>query len=299
MLSILIPIYNWHLTTLVEELHQQCLTCQIDFEIICFDDGSTQSYKTGNRIISILSNVLYKELPTNLGRAKIRNALAAAAQYPYLLFMDADAKVFSPTFIQKYLQQVHPTTLLYGGCVYNSKPPADTKKRLHYYFGKHREEIPTEERKLTPYHSFKTFNFLVPKKIFDAIQFDESIEQYGHEDTLFGMALQQKQIPIVHIDNSLEHLGLQDTSDFLSKQQEAIDTLYQLHLDNKGIDTRLLQVFKKCNQLGIQKIVGFCLSILSPLIDRQLKRSKPRIFFLDLYKLSYLFKLAKNKICSY
>ena len=35
MLSILIPVYNYNIFTLVERVHKQALECGILFEIIC------------------------------------------------------------------------------------------------------------------------------------------------------------------------------------------------------------------------------------------------------------------------
>jgi len=280
---------------LVENLHQQCIAYEIDFEIICFDDGSTQKYKSENQIISKHKEIQYKELAQNLGRAKIRNSLGLAAQYDFLLFMDADAKVIHNNFIQKYLEKLSLTTLLYGGCIYKDHPPEEQQYLLHYYYGKNREEILTEERKITPYSSFKTFNFVVPKAIFSQILFEESITQYGHEDTLFGQRLEQAAIPILHIDNPLEHLGLEPIDTFLQKQQQALDTLYQLYQHQKHPTTRLITVFERCYQLGIHSFISYLLQRLAPLIKKQLSKKKPTIFFLDLYKLNYWLLKFKQK----
>jgi len=287
MLSILIPIYNWNVVDLVDNLHQQCIACNIVFEIICFDDGSVESFKSDNRIIANKESIQYRELAQNLGRAKIRNALGLAAKYDYLLFMDADAKVIHENFIQKYIEQLSSTTLVYGGCVYKNKPPSTSTYLLHYYYGKNREEILNEERKSTPYESFKTFNFVIPKAIFSQILFDEGITQYGHEDTLFGKRLEQQAIPILHIDNPLEHLGLEPVEAFLRKQQQALDTLYQLYQQQKHPTTRLIIVFEKCYQLGIHSLISYLLQRLTPFIKKQLSKDPPKMFFLDLYKLNY------------
>lgn len=295
MLSILIPVYNWNVVEFVENLHDQCIACKINFEIICFDDGSTISHKEKNQVISDYDKVQYKELAENLGRAKIRNALGAAAKFEYLLFMDADAKVIQEDFIQQYVSHLSSNTLLYGGCVYKSNPPTNSKHLLHYYYGKNREETLTEERKLSPYKSFKTFNFVVPKAIFSKINFEESITQYGHEDTLFGNCLEQQAIPILHINNPLEHTGLEPTSTFLRKQQQALDTLYQLYQDQKHPSTRLIRVFERSYNLGIHSYISSILQQLTPFIEKELYKKKPKIFFLDLYKLNYwLLKFRKN-----
>ncbi|MBK9012976.1 MAG: hypothetical protein IPM82_02230 [Saprospiraceae bacterium] len=65
-----------------------------------------------------------------------------------------------------------------------------------------------------------TNNFLIPRQLFLEIQFDETLRQYGHEDTLFGMELARRQVPIVHIDNPLEHIGLEPVDVFLRKTEQ-------------------------------------------------------------------------------
>lgn len=288
MLSILIPTYNFDITALVKALHQQCKTCGIPFEILCFDDGSQSAFKAKNQSIATLDKVDYQELPNNLGRAKIRNVLGKAAQYPYLLFMDCDSEVTNNQYINNYLNKLNPNTLLYGGRVYENNPPKDYEKRLHYFHGKIREEILTEERKIRPYHSFMTNNFLIPKSIFLKFLFEESIEGYGHEDTLFGIALQKQQVKIIHLHNPLKHLGLEDQSVFLNKQKEAVRNLYQLYQKEGLKETKLLQTFVSCKKWKVNKLVYYILGMLYPIITQQLKAKRPNLLFLDLYKLFHL-----------
>ena len=56
MLSVLIPVYNYHVTKLVSEIHKQLCKEKIAFEIIAFDDGSEIKYMKQNETISQLSN---------------------------------------------------------------------------------------------------------------------------------------------------------------------------------------------------------------------------------------------------
>ena len=296
MLSILIPTYNFNIVLLVESLHQQCEACQIIYEIICFDDGSRNDFKIKNKKIQEFSNVYYKELPQNLGRAKIRNALAKAANYEYLLFMDCDSMVVHHQYIKNYIQHLNPNTLLYGGRVYAATPPLNVDLNLHYYFGKHREEISTGERQIKPYYSFMTNNFLIPKALFLDILFEGSIKGYGHEDTLFGIALKQNKIPILHLNNPLEHLGLESQAVFLNKQKEAIKNLYELHQKEPRLETKLLSTFVACKKWKGTHLVLLALQLLQPLIQYQLKAAKPNLFFLDLFKLHHLLSLHKYGI---
>ena len=56
---------------------------------------------------------------------------------------------------------------------------------------------------------------LIPKKIFLAIKFDESITKYGHEDTLLGIMLEKEKKEIFHINNPLYHNGIENNIIFL------------------------------------------------------------------------------------
>ena len=69
MLSILIPTYNYNIEALVTELHAQATACDIDFEILCYDDGSTNlDLIASNKSINLLKNTSYKVLKSNIGK---------------------------------------------------------------------------------------------------------------------------------------------------------------------------------------------------------------------------------------
>ena len=106
MLSILIPIYNFDVRPLINDLQKQSELTGVEYEIICLDDGSTAHFKAIHKGLTTLSNVHYEELPQNLGRSKIRNQLAKMAQYDYLLFMDNDSGLTHPNYIQTYLDHL-------------------------------------------------------------------------------------------------------------------------------------------------------------------------------------------------
>jgi glycosyltransferase involved in cell wall biosynthesis len=62
MISVLVPVYNTHISELVSALHKQILTLSYPGEIIVLDDGSDIKYKLENRAVLQLSNVTYNEL---------------------------------------------------------------------------------------------------------------------------------------------------------------------------------------------------------------------------------------------
>lgn len=253
MLSILIPVYNEDITALVGELLRQGRELQVAFEMLVFDDGSTAQIKAVNRKITAEAEVWYEELPKNVGRSAIRNALGRSARFDYLLFMDGDAWPDEALFLKNYLSNMKNDTVLVGGTKYTDKAPVGYE--LHWMVGSKREVIPASQRSQRPYHGFSSFNFLIPKHLFLSCPFDESIREYGHEDTLLGLALKKEKIAITHIDNPLVHKGLDTAGIFLSKRKMAIDNLKKLRLEGRNPDTKLLGADRFLKRWGLQWII--------------------------------------------
>ncbi len=101
MLSILIPVYNYNITLLVSQLQKQAIETFADFEIIVMEDGS-DTFLEENKEIEKFENCKYEVLEKNIGRSAIRNRLAEKAKYDHLLFLDCDAEIYTPHFIEKY-----------------------------------------------------------------------------------------------------------------------------------------------------------------------------------------------------
>ncbi len=292
MLSVLIPIYNFDVRTLVFGLYTQLTAAEIAFEILCYDDASTSSaLQTQNRaVLKTFSNVRYVELPQNIGRARIRNLLATDAQYPYLLFLDCDSKIVSQSYIKNYINHLAYDIVLYGGRCYSPTPPTLPNLRLHWCYGSKREAITAQQRTHHPYHAFMTNNFLIHKDIFEKIRFDERLARYGHEDTIFGWELQQRQVKILHLDNPLEHLGLETTDIFLEKTRQGIQNLIWLQQHYPQVRTKLLQVYNAVAKYKLKPLIHLTLSILELLLVRNLYSKRPSLWALDAYKLLLLLR---------
>jgi len=287
MLSILIPVYNFDVCALVKRLHQQALLLDVSFEFIVMEDASAPEFVAKNTVLQTLSNVQYIVLEKNMGRSKIRNHLAAKAQYDYLLFMDCDSMPVDDQYLQNYVTNLHPQQLLYGGRCYQPTPPFEQALYFHWWYGINREQSSAEQRQQQPHRSFMTNNFLIPKTIFQAIKFDENITQYGHEDTLFGIELEQRLIPIQHLNNPLEHIGLEENKVFIRKSRQAIQNLYDLHqkqyLDK---EVKLLRFFIKTKLFHIP--ISIIFSFIQSFLLRQLYSKTPSLLLFDVYKLGYL-----------
>ncbi|MEL7020481.1 MAG: glycosyltransferase [Bacteroidota bacterium] len=296
VLSILIPTYNFSIVALVRALHEQGEQNGDDFfEIIVLDDGSTAQTKQHNRVIASLPQVEYEELPRNLGRSAIRNALAQRAKGTYLLFMDCDAAVVDKQYLARYIAILHPQQLLYGGRIYTAMPPSEAAFYFHWRYGSIREQTTATHRRQRPYHSFMTNNFLIPKAIFERLGgFDERLKKYGHEDTVFGLALQQQRIPIVHLDNPLVHIGLESTDTFLRKTRQGIENLQFLATAYPELDTRLLRIFRKVRYYRLTPLLGFLFGCTRRWLEYHFHTRQPLMWLFDIYKLGLLCSVAQD-----
>ncbi len=224
MLSILIPVYNRPVCSLVHTLASQCRALGIAFEIQVQEDGSA-TYLTENAALAGLPNVFYTQYAQNAGRASIRNRLADEARYNQLIFLDCDSEVLQNEFIGEYIKYTE-YDLVYGGTIYLKPQKGDLM--LHYLYGSSREAIPASQRAKNPYASFRTNNFMVKKDVFARVRFDESLKQYGHEDTLFALTFAKVGFNMKHIENPVLHGGLEETTEFLKKSKMALENGWQL-----------------------------------------------------------------------
>ncbi len=296
MLSILIPVFNFHISDLVSELYSQAAKCNIPFQILCIDDASASEFKTLNRTVANLPHVKYIELPANIGRSKIRNLLASEAIYEQLLFLDCDSKITDPKFVSRYIDNARKDTVVYGGRNYSAEPPADRDKYLRWLYGVTRETIPVEHRKKHPYKSFMTNNFLIPASVFQSVKFNEELVGYGHEDTLFGNELNKNNVPVLHIDNALCHIGLESPEDFLAKTEQGLRNLCFVISTKQNVgNVKLLDYYKLLNRLKIGVLVKVMWKLFRKKIKANLVSESPGLLLFDLYKLGYLFSLDSRK----
>ncbi len=297
MLSINIPVYNIDANNLVQKLSDQAKVLKIPYEIRVYDDGSSNDWKLKNRPLGAIPNIIYREMEHNLGRAAIRNALGMDSIYPYLLFIDADSDIISESYLNDYLKQTNPQTIICGGTAYSKvKPPVE--KLLRWTYGTQREAIPAKERDLQKGFIITSNNFLIDRDTFRKIHFRTNLGPYGHEDTLLGYDLFKAGITPQHIDNPVEHTGLEDSNTFLGKTEEALKNL--LLISEQRIDSpdfseniRLLNRYKKLTR-GIPPMAlrwGYCL--FKNAMKKNLTGRNPRLLLFDIYKICYFATLKR------
>ena len=290
-LSVLIPVYNRAVARLTHALFAQVTDWPGPVEILLFDDGSDEKFRVLNRPLGALAGVQYRELPLNVGRAAIRNQLAAAAQHDWLLLLDNDSILPDAQFLARYAGARQHAALLIGGTSYESAPPAPAVLYLRWHYGQQREARPAHVRQAAPYAQLTINNALVRAEVFRRFPLDEQLSGYGHEDTKFGAELAAAGVAALHLDNPVIHDGLEPAAVFLAKSEQAVRNLARVYRENGlGTDSRLLQTALRLRRLGAARLVRLALGAAAPALKRQLLSAAPNLRAFDLLKLHWLLR---------
>jgi glycosyltransferase involved in cell wall biosynthesis len=290
-LSILIPVYNHGVEKLVRSLLAQSADWNGPLEIRLLDDGSAPAYRELNRPLGELAGVVYQELEANVGRAAIRNRLAAAAEHEWLLLLDNDSLLPDAHFLQRYAGACDLASVLIGGTAYQATPPADPALRLRWLYGQHREARPAAVRQRQPYAQLTVNNALVKASVMRRYPLDETLTTYGHEDTRLGVQLAAAHVPVLHLDNPVLHDGLEPAAAFLAKSEEAVCNLAKVYRqDGLGAESRLLQTALRLRNLGLSAPVGALLNAAEGPMRQNSLSPRPKLPFFDLLKLRWLLR---------
>ena len=298
MITVCIPIYNYDVTALVNELDNQAKQVNVPFEIVLIDDCSSEEFKLLNQ--QVCSKHIYIELDKNIGRARIRNRFLEYAKFDNLIFLDCDSLIISESFISEYVKvsKGGKYNVVCGGRVYDKVPPA-RNKMLRWKYGIKRESQPAKIRKLTPNKSFMTNNFMIERWVFNKVKFDERIVEYGHEDTLFGYELLKNNIAISHIENPVLNGEIEFNSEYLQKTEKGIINLVQIlhYLEDDPEFVRnvsLLDYYDKIKSKHLLWLIKLKYVFWGPVIRYFLIKGFVNLWLFDFYKLGFLSQQLKG-----
>lgn len=299
MISICIPVYNFNVCNLVNEMHNQGVSAGIPFEILLMDDASDEQYKLQNRVLERLPFVQYYELEENIGRSRIRNQLAVKARYDYLLYIDCDAEIISPNFIANYVNYCYKDVICVGGTAYTPQKPS-REYLLRWTIGVKRESADAYHRSKHPNANFSTFNFLMDRDFFLKVCFNEKLIGYGHEDTLFSFDLLKHNVTIRHIENPLRHIGAETGEETLRKCQQGIRNIRTIvkFLNSDPLFIKSVSLLHWGHRIEAAHATPFFAWIYSrfhTLMERNLLGSHPQLFLFSLWKESYFCYLEQKE----
>jgi len=297
MLSILIPTFNHLTTNLVKDLQLQCLESKIIFEIIIYDDASTdRKVSLENSKLNKLSNVYYKRNKINIGRSAIRNKLAAVSKYKWLLFIDADVIPKTKNFVKKYLDSINDNYEVISGGIAYSKKPKKKEQILRWKYGKKREYMSIIYRKNNPYLSLLSSNFLIKRKIILKNPFNEKISKIANEDSIFSYDLKSKKIQITHIDNQVLHENLENSTIFLEKTLRFAKSSL-IFVESNLIDKNYMKITRTyfiLKKFKITPLLKYIYYYLGDCFKKHLRSKNPSLLIFDFYRLSYICYISKD-----
>lgn len=288
MLSILIPTYDYDVTKLVTQLHNQLIKSNIAFEIIAHDDGSISKYHDKNISLNSLKDVVYKKQPKNVGLSENRNSLARVASFKYLLFIDGDSLLPNTNYINNYVANIQGnTSIIYGGRIHPEKVSSDRK--LRHKYGLFREDTTALNRRKNKYKCLLFNNTLIKKELFNTITFDKIIVQYGHEDTLFAYKTSKLNIPVLHIKNPVLHGDVDLSTVFYLKTKKSIENLnliYQKNIIDPNFIT-FLKIFTRIKNARLNYILSITYKLFHPIMKFISTSKHPSLFVFNLFRLTY------------
>ena len=291
-LSILIPQYNQEVIALLERL-EASIPNHIPYEVVVANDNDQASYPLTQEWLNT-RGFRFIQNAKNLGRAKNRNQLAIASQYDLLLFMDEDMMPKNSACIERYHDTLQNNDVVVGGHIYEEKK-TNSSYLLHWRYG---STIEAKASSKNEHKSFSSAVFGIKKSCFNSIKFNESIVDYGHEDSLFGASLEQHSYQIEFIDEPCYHLGLHTNSDFVERSRTAIQTLYQIeqrvdHPTSQAL-TRLQEYYTAKNRSGIGQLQLGLIQLMQT-FWRWMAIQWSSVAALQLYKLSCYCQLKKEE----
>jgi hypothetical protein len=296
MLSILIPVYNYPIATLLEGLSQSIEQIDFNVEILCLEDGSTQFVDNNKSICSGIKHASHIISQKNKGRITSRKHLAAQAKYSWLLFLDADVQLKDNQFLKNYSSYFKSDfEAIYGGCTYDVEKPIDSKL-LRWKYGKAYEDIEASLRNKSPYKYIVSANFLIEKTLLKDLFSYIEYEGYGY-DILLGALMKSNNTRVLHINNPVIHKGLDDNNEFFNKVRKAVETSYMLHRDArlKISSSSLIKTFNLLKKLGLVRLVSLIFKFTKSKLSQNLLGINPNIKLLQFYKLGYLCAISSKE----
>lgn len=292
MLSILIPTYDYTCYQLVHDLHEQAERLGMPYEIIVAEDGSrSQVSIIANHKMEELSHCHHYIRKENMGQAATRNELAAMAKYDWLLFIDSDAMVEKPDFLDTYIYNIEKAEVVVGG-LYHQPENHDPHKTLRFKYEKEADlHRSATERSLHPYRQLTCFNAMLHKPTFMQILFDKDCKDYGYEDALFGVELERRGISVLHIDNPLLHNGLDTNECFLRKSETALRTLKKLN-GKMEAHSHVGKAYQRLQKWHLAWGAKWGYRMLGTLMRKNLLSPHPSLLWFSIYKLCYYATLS-------
>ena len=219
VLSVLIPYFRDDPTALLKALLSQTVE-QAGVEILIYDDGTGDAdlnAKVCAAVKSAHSPVHLMIAHGNKGRSAARNALQENARADWVLFLDADMRPVSNSFLSDYtaLIDAKVADVIFGG--FTVQEEAETPdQELHRALSEVSDCLSLAARQAAGPQFVASSNLAVRKAVLSAEGFDDGFTGWGWEDSEWAARV-AKRFELMHADIPALHLGLESTETLLRR----------------------------------------------------------------------------------
>ena len=291
-LSVLIPFYKDNPIDLLQAFMTQELNHGA-IEILFYDDGTNdQAIITALKTCAKQSAILVKLLlnTENNGRSFARNQLMQNARGKWILYLDADMRPMSASFLDNYLNAIKNETadILFGGFEV-SKQKQNSNTELHRVLSKTSDCLSADERRKAGAQYVCSSNLCVKKSVLEAEPFDAGFSGWGWEDSEWAARVSEK-YNLEHIDNPALHLGLESTETLLERFKSSGKNYLRFISAHPELakTLSLYRIAKKLGRIPGQKLMR---PILKLLVKTKFMPAKIRLLALKLWRASWYAEL--------
>jgi len=286
-LSVLIPNYQDDPTQLLEDLLGQSIDRAV--EILIYDDGSADPDINANLVAIVKNNdtpVTLFFASENKGRSAARNHLLHNARADWVLFLDADMRPESDTFLQTYLAEIETgnADIIFGGfTVPHERQSSDTE--LHRAFSQTSDCLNAAERTAKGPQYVASSNLCVRKQVLVDEPFDTGFSGWGWEDSEWAARVAKRHM-LKHLDNPALHTGLESTETLLTRFRTSGPNYIRFTRAHPEL-AKSLTLYKTSQRLRVlpgQKIMR---PILSFMVRASLLPTRLRLLALKLWRASW------------
>lgn len=276
--------HNYDPKSVLDSLTDQLHNRNVDIQVIVWDDFSAPEFRevlSDHRSKYRFPFITWKMGRENVGRSGMRQKILDFQRTGWLVSMDSDM-IPDDDFIDQMLDALQdPSTVYLGQHYYQSETPAEPFI-LHWTYGRHRE---LRSRSQDNFQHFSTGIFALHGSLTPELRFDPKLRTYGHEDTMFGMQLREKDIPVRQTAMRAQHQGLIVQDRFIDRQLDAVRNLHRVVSQYPDYRSRLIIWGDRIQKIPLlpslvssRRVRDLCL--------RRLERHPDNLFYLDLLKLN-------------
>ena len=288
VLSVLIPYFRDDPTALLHSLLSQT-TEQTGVEILIYDDGTGDAElnaKVSAAVKSSYSPVHLMIAHSNKGRSAARNALQQNARADWVLFLDADMRPVSHSFLKDYVSLIRANAadVIFGG--FTVPETADTAdQELHRALSKVSDCLSLAARQAAGPQFVASSNLAVRKTVLEAEGFDDGFTGWGWEDSEWAARV-AKRFELIHADIPALHLGLESTDTLLRRFKTSGHNYVRFTNKHPEIaqTLSLYKISQKLRKTPGQKMMR---PLLSSAVKLNILPIKLRLFALKLWRASH------------